>query len=254
MSSVLAALYPDISSKYVHLISCWWRPLYFNDITSWHYLCRSTKWLPAKLCLQCCSKCMTRSCILTHTVKVISYPPLQHPVKLPWHRLVHFSLLHAIINTSLDSSFFSLSWSVLSLCFISWDLLYFCLFWTRFCVLEFAIASLLQHKPKLTPQSHLCNHPSIVPLEALDMCALVCKCFVIHRNPCAASVIKTLIQEHRQIQRKFCCWHSAEKYNPINHISRRSLCLPMCRQQYNLIEFQVPSHLAYLETWTWVQL
>lgn len=149
--------------------------------SSWHYLCSSTKWLPAKLCLQCCSKCMTRSCILTHTVKVISYPPLQHPVKLPWHRLVHVSLLHTIINTGLDSSFFSLSWSVLSLCFISWDLLYFCLFWTKFCVLEFAIASLLQHKLKLTPQSHLCNHPSIVPLEALDMCALVCKCFVIHR-------------------------------------------------------------------------
>lgn len=66
--------------------------LFFLMTSSWHYLCRSTKWLPAKLCLQPCSKCVTHSCILTQTVKVISYPPLQHPAKLPWHRLVHFSL------------------------------------------------------------------------------------------------------------------------------------------------------------------
>lgn len=82
--------------------------------------------------------------------------------------LVHISLLHSIINTSLNSSFFSLSWSGLSLCFVSWDLLYLCLIWTRFCALEFAITSLLQHKPKLTLQSHVCNDPSIVLLEALN--------------------------------------------------------------------------------------
>lgn len=87
-------------------------------------------------------------------------------------------------------------------------------------------------------------------LSRLWTCALVCKCFVIHRNPRAGSVIKTLIQEHREVQHKVCCWHSAEKYSHINPISRRSLCLPMCRQQCNLIKFQVPVDFAYSESWT----
>lgn len=131
--------------------------------------------MPAKLCSQRCSKCMTHSCILTQTAKVISCPPLQHPAKLPGHRLVHFSLLHTIINNSLDSSFFFfvLACPVSLLHFVGLTVPLPVL--TGFCVLEFAIALRLQHKLKLAPQSHLCNHPSIVPLEALDVCfSLLC--------------------------------------------------------------------------------
>lgn len=168
----------------------------------------------------------------------------------------HLSLLHSVINTSLHSSFFSLFWSGPSPCFVSWDLLYFSLLWTKFCALEFAIASLLQHKQnkptKLAPQSHLCKDPSVVPLKALDTCfSLQALCI---QNLCAGSVIKTLIQEHRQVQHKACCWHSAEKHNPINHRSRRPLCLPTCRQQHTLTKFQVSVHFAYSETWTLASL
>lgn len=164
----------------------------------------------------------------------------------------HLSLLRSIINTSLHSSFFSLFWSGPPLCFVH-ATLYLCLLWTRFCALEFAIASLLQHKQnkptKLTPPNHLCNDPSIVPLKALHTCSSL-QALCIHRNPCAGSVIKNLIQEHRQVQHKACCWHSAEKHNPINHRSRKPLCLPTCRQQYTLTKFQVPVHFAYSEIWT----
>lgn len=133
--------------------------------SSWHYLCRSTKWLPTKLCLQCCSKCLTCSCILTQTVKVISYLPLQHPAKLPWHRLVHFSLCCAplLIPTLTACSFLCPCLSCLSASFYG---IYCTLpILDRVLCSRFPIASPLQHKPKLIPQSHLCNHPSTVPPE-----------------------------------------------------------------------------------------
>lgn len=83
----------------------------------------------------------------------------------------HLSVLHSIVNTSLGSSFVSLSWPSSSLCFVSWDLSYLCLFWDRFWALESTISSFLQHKPKPNPQSHLCSNPSIVPLKAgKNMC------------------------------------------------------------------------------------
>lgn len=129
-------------------------------------LCRWKKLLPAKLCLQCCSKYVTHFCILPHTRCQVISSSFAASSNVP--RLVHISLLQFIINTSLDSSFFS--WSGLSLCFVSWELLYLCRVWIRFCALEFAIAFLLRHKSKLTPQSHLCDDPSIVPLKASDMC------------------------------------------------------------------------------------
>lgn len=100
----------------------------------------------------------------SHKLMAISYPPFQHPVK----GLLFHSVLHSVVNTSLGSSFVSLSWPSPSLCFVSWDLLYICLFWNRFLALESTISSFLEHKPN--PQSHLCSNPSIVPLKAGNMC------------------------------------------------------------------------------------
>lgn len=92
---------------------------------------------------------------------------------LPWPRQKtcarpHLSVLHSIINTSLGSSFFSLSWSA--------SLLRFMGLIVSLPVLDQVLCSRIchhfsmQHKPKLTPQSHLCDDPSFVPLKALDMC------------------------------------------------------------------------------------
>lgn len=138
------------------------------------FLLTSAVTLPLQTVKMTASKALLTTlllCILPqHTVKVISWPPLQHPVMLPSPRLVHISLCYTplLIPALTAHSFLcpGLAW----LCFSSWDLLYLCLFWTRFCDLEFVITSLQQHKPKLAPQIHLCSDPSTALLKALDMC------------------------------------------------------------------------------------
>lgn len=129
MSSVLAGLYPDISPSHVHLVSCWWQPLFFivssSDLEK-HYFCRWTaKLFSAKLpCNVALSASPTSVSFLTHTVKVISYPPLQHPVKWPWPRqktraCPHLSpTLHYQYQPQQLILFFVLVWPVSLFCFM----------------------------------------------------------------------------------------------------------------------------------------
>jgi len=165
-SSALTCLWPDVTSRYV--LSYWAaNSLFFmtSHVTfadGWNDCQQSFAY--TDIALNASSTCAS---FLTHTCG-----HLTSSLSAPSERFArpHFSVLHSIVNTSLGSSFVSLSWPSPSLCFVLWDLLYLCLFWNRFWALASTISSSLQHKPKPTPQSHLCSNPSIVPLKAGNMC------------------------------------------------------------------------------------